>query len=113
MAPLPGGAERADGWGHVYVFECVMDAPDDDDAQANGGAGVGTGLSLVQTIMAALGRKPSEQSTTKRSSSTPLSCPCSVPTHRTILIDARALRFDFFHPYNAHQYRAREDEHKC
>ncbi|PWN32826.1 uncharacterized protein FA14DRAFT_78406 [Meira miltonrushii] len=50
--------ERSDGYAHVQVFQCVIELPDEkDDKDGKGGSGQ---LSLVQSIMAAFGRKPSQ-----------------------------------------------------
>ncbi|KDN46606.1 hypothetical protein K437DRAFT_268046 [Tilletiaria anomala UBC 951] len=64
MFPIMG--ERADGWGHVYVFECVMELVERKDEEQESQSS----MSLVQTIMAAFGRRTSDMNT-KRSSSTP------------------------------------------
>lgn len=50
--------ERSDGYAHVQVFQCVIELPDEkEDKDGRGGSGQ---LSLVQSIMAAFGRKPSQ-----------------------------------------------------
>ncbi|MCO5598587.1 hypothetical protein L7F22_052684 [Adiantum nelumboides] len=50
--------ERSDGYAHVQVFQCVIELHDEkDEKDGKGGSGQ---LSLVQSIMAAFGRKPSQ-----------------------------------------------------
>lgn len=53
-------SERSDGYSHVHIFQCVMEVRESEPEGDNS-------LSLVQTIMAAFGRRP----TSKGSMSTP------------------------------------------
>ncbi len=57
----PGGEKLADGWGTNFLFECVIELPEEQEEPEEA-------LTLVQTIMAAFGRRPAAA---KRSSSTP------------------------------------------
>lgn len=73
---MTGYNDRADGYGHVQVFQCVVELPEEKENKDNGSQGQ---LSLVQSIMAAFGRKPtpsfappiSRQQPTKASSPSP------------------------------------------
>jgi serine/threonine protein kinase len=60
LFPVFGTAERPDGYAHVHIFECVIELPEEQPPEESG-------FSLVQSIMAAFGRRP----TNKRSLSTP------------------------------------------
>ncbi|PWN43892.1 hypothetical protein IE81DRAFT_329092 [Ceraceosorus guamensis] len=61
----PSGAsvasERSDGWAHVHILQCVIELPEPEPEESD------SGFSLVQSIMAAFGRRPSN----KRTMSTP------------------------------------------
>ena len=70
--PLNG--ERADGWGHVFIFECVMEIVEPEPEPEES-------LSLVQTIMAAFGRRTNSY---KRSSSTPAKPDLASSTRATL-----------------------------
>lgn len=56
--------ERSDGYSHVQVFQCVIELPEENlDKDERGGSGQ---MSLVQSIMAAFGRKNSQSPSASR-----------------------------------------------
>lgn len=53
---FPGAGHRSDDWNHVQIFQCVIEYREPEEPAEEGI--VSTGLGLVQSIMAAFGRKP-------------------------------------------------------
>lgn len=79
--PLPSTAfdePRKDGWAHVQLFECVIEyrePPSAEERGAGGEAWATGGRGLVQSIMAAFGRKAAPE--LKRSESQPSLSPAA------------------------------------
>ncbi|PWN17908.1 hypothetical protein BCV69DRAFT_295575 [Microstroma glucosiphilum] len=69
---FPSMADRSDGWSHVQVFQCVIEFKEEEPEEKNE-EGQGVGMGLVQSIMAAFGRRPT--SAGKRSYSQPAVSP--------------------------------------